>query len=72
MTLASNEHEDFTNASLKEAREGKGYSRDDLTVTCGLTVEEIADIENGTDLVPTSRDGRCSHSKNARNLDEVS
>ena len=70
MTLASNEHEDFTNASLKEAREGKGYSRDDLAVTCGLTVEEIADI--GTNLIPTSRDGRCSHSKNARNLDEVS
>lgn len=40
---------------FKEAREAKGYSMEDLAVTCGLTVEEIRRVELGKDASPSYR-----------------
>jgi|EndMetStandDraft_6_1072998.scaffolds.fasta_scaffold180767_1 transcriptional regulator with XRE-family HTH domain len=37
---------------FREAREAKGYSIEDLAVTCGLTVDEIKDVELGVDASP--------------------
>ncbi|CAM5775777.1 hypothetical protein LMIY3S_05195 [Labrys miyagiensis] len=37
---------------FREAREAKGYSIEDLAVTCGLTVDEIKDVELGLDASP--------------------
>ena len=37
---------------VRQAREAKGYSREDLAVTCGLTVEEIEDLELGNAASP--------------------
>lgn len=38
---------------FREAREAKGYSIEDLAVTCGLTVDEIKDVELGLDASPS-------------------
>ena len=38
---------------VRQAREAKGYSREDLAVTCGLTVEEIEDLELGNAASPS-------------------
>ena len=40
-------------SAIRAIRETKGYSVQDLSVTCGLATEEIADIENGKDTDPT-------------------
>jgi transcriptional regulator with XRE-family HTH domain len=37
---------------FKEAREAKGYSIEDLAVTCGLTMDEIRDVELGLRASP--------------------
>ncbi|QIA24009.1 helix-turn-helix transcriptional regulator [Mesorhizobium sp. AA22] len=34
-------------SALKAIRETRGYSMEELSLTCGLAVDEIADIENG-------------------------
>ncbi|ESZ20909.1 Helix-turn-helix [Mesorhizobium muleiense] len=34
-------------SALKAIRETRGYSMEELSLTCGLSVDEIADIENG-------------------------
>lgn len=39
-------------AAVRAAREGVGYSIDDLAVTCGLVVNEIQEIESGEDADP--------------------
>ncbi|MDM9626456.1 helix-turn-helix domain-containing protein [Rhizobium sp. S152] len=39
-------------SAVKAAREGVGYSVDDLAVTCGLVAGEIEDIESGEDADP--------------------
>jgi len=36
-------------AVFREAREARGYSIEDLAVTCGLTMDEIRDLEQGLD-----------------------
>ncbi|ESW69087.1 MULTISPECIES: helix-turn-helix transcriptional regulator [unclassified Mesorhizobium] len=38
---------------LKAIRETKGYSIEELSLTCGLSTSEIADIESGKDTDPT-------------------
>lgn len=38
--------------TVRRAREAAGYSRQDLAITCGLTVGEIVDIEEGEDTYP--------------------
>jgi transcriptional regulator with XRE-family HTH domain len=38
---------------FREAREAKGYSIEDLAVTCGLTTDEIRDVELGLDASPS-------------------
>ncbi|QEN88823.1 helix-turn-helix transcriptional regulator [Labrys sp. KNU-23] len=37
---------------FRQVREAKGYSREDLAVTCGLTVDEIEDLELGNNVSP--------------------
>ena len=39
-------------AAVRAAREAVGYSLDDLSVTCGLVVNEIEEIESGEDADP--------------------
>ncbi|WP_214471710.1 helix-turn-helix transcriptional regulator [Mesorhizobium sp. dw_380] len=34
-------------SSLRAMREARGYSLEELSLTCGLAVDEIEDIENG-------------------------
>jgi transcriptional regulator with XRE-family HTH domain len=34
---------------LSEARQGRGYSLDDVAETSGLTIDEVAAIESGDD-----------------------
>ena len=42
-------HSTASNVSIvKATREVLGYSVEDLALTCGLTVQEIIDLENGT------------------------
>ncbi|BCG95055.1 helix-turn-helix domain-containing protein [Mesorhizobium sp. 131-2-1] len=36
-------------SALKAARETRGYSLEELSLTCGLSIQEIADIESGRD-----------------------
>jgi DNA-binding XRE family transcriptional regulator len=38
---------------LKAIRETKGYSIEELSLTCGLSTSEIADIESGKDTDPS-------------------
>lgn len=38
--------------AVKAFREARGYSIEDLAVTCGLSTGEIAGIENGEDADP--------------------
>ncbi|WP_454576063.1 helix-turn-helix domain-containing protein [Mesorhizobium sp. PL10] len=38
---------------LKAIRETKGYSIEELSLTCGLSTSEIADIESGKDIDPS-------------------
>ncbi|WP_192182603.1 helix-turn-helix domain-containing protein [Mesorhizobium amorphae] len=40
-------------SALKAVRETRGYSVEELSLTCGLSVHEIADIENGKDADPS-------------------
>lgn len=40
-------------ARVKIARIARGYSIEDLAVTCGLATSEIASIENGDDADPS-------------------
>lgn len=43
-------------SALRAMRETRGYSMEELSLTCGLAVDEIADIENGkTGRMPTRR-----------------
>ena len=37
---------------VRDVREARGYSAEDLAVTCGLSVDEITAIENGEDADP--------------------
>lgn len=37
---------------VRALREARGYSIEDLAVTCGLSVSEISGIENGEDPDP--------------------
>lgn len=39
--------------AVRAIRQAKGYSIEDLAVTCGLAIEEIAGIENGDDSDPS-------------------
>ncbi|MER8631543.1 helix-turn-helix transcriptional regulator [Mesorhizobium opportunistum] len=43
--LASEIGQDYS--ALKAMRETRGYSLEELSLTCGLSVDEIEDIENG-------------------------
>jgi len=43
--LANEIGPDYT--TLRAMRETRGYSLEELSLTCGLSVEEIEDIENG-------------------------
>ncbi len=38
--------------AVKALREARGYSVEDLAVTCGLSIGEITGIENGEDADP--------------------
>lgn len=38
--------------AVKALREARGYSVEDLAVTCGLSIREITGIENGEDADP--------------------
>lgn len=38
--------------AVKAIREARGYSIDDMAVTCGLSVSEIVEIESGGDANP--------------------
>jgi transcriptional regulator with XRE-family HTH domain len=38
--------------ALKAIRETKGYSMEELSLTCGLATDELADIESGKDADP--------------------
>ncbi|MBN9220435.1 MAG: helix-turn-helix transcriptional regulator [Mesorhizobium sp.] len=38
--------------TLKAMREARGYSVEELSLTCGLAVDEIDDIENGREFDP--------------------
>jgi transcriptional regulator with XRE-family HTH domain len=38
--------------ALRAIRETKGYSMEELSLTCGLATFELADIENGKDVDP--------------------
>ena len=39
-------------AALKAIRETKGYSVEELSLTCGLATNELVDIESGKDADP--------------------
>lgn len=39
--------------TLRAIRETRGYSMEELSLTCGLAVDEIADIENGRSADPS-------------------
>jgi transcriptional regulator with XRE-family HTH domain len=43
--LANEIGQDYS--ALKAMRETRGYSLEELSLTCGLSVDEIEDIENG-------------------------
>lgn len=49
--------------AVKAFREAKGYSIEDLAVTCGLATSEIVSIENGEDADP-GRLGRIAAALN--------
>ena len=40
-------------SALRAIRETRGYSMEELSLTCGLSTNEIADIENGKDADPS-------------------
>ncbi|RUU29656.1 helix-turn-helix transcriptional regulator [Mesorhizobium sp. M6A.T.Ce.TU.016.01.1.1] len=40
-------------SALRTIRETRGYSMEELSLTCGLAVDEIADIENGKNADPS-------------------
>jgi DNA-binding XRE family transcriptional regulator len=40
-------------SALRAIREARGYSMEELSLTCGLAIDEIADIENGKDADPS-------------------
>ena len=40
-------------SALRVIRESRGYSLEALSLTCGLSTHEIANIENGTDHDPS-------------------
>jgi transcriptional regulator with XRE-family HTH domain len=39
--------------ALRAIRETRGYSMEELSLTCGLAVDEIADIESGKNADPS-------------------
>ena len=39
-------------SALRAIRETRGYSLEHLSLTCGLAIDEIADIENGKNADP--------------------
>ena len=39
-------------SALKAIRETKGYSMEELSLTCGLAMFELADLESGKDADP--------------------
>lgn len=39
-------------SALRAIRETKGYSMEELSLTCGLATYELADIESGKDADP--------------------
>jgi len=41
-----------SHSALKAVRETRGYSIEELSLTCGLSTNEIADIEDGRDADP--------------------
>ena len=47
-TEAASEH-----GAIRAIRETMGYSIEELSLTCGLSTKEIADIENGKDADPS-------------------
>jgi hypothetical protein len=40
-------------SALRAIRETRGYSMEELSLTCGLAIDEIADIENGRNADPS-------------------
>lgn len=40
-------------SALKAIRETRGYSMEELSLTCGLAIDEIAGIENGKNADPS-------------------
>ncbi|MER9329235.1 helix-turn-helix transcriptional regulator [Mesorhizobium sp. M0488] len=50
-SLASELGPDYS--SLRAMRETRGYSMEELSLTCGLAVDEIEDIENGRAADPS-------------------
>lgn len=40
-------------SALRAIRETRGYSLEELSLTCGLSVNEIAEIESGRDADPS-------------------
>ena len=40
-------------SALRAVRETRGYSIEELSLTCGLSTNEIADIESGRDTDPS-------------------
>jgi transcriptional regulator with XRE-family HTH domain len=40
-------------SALRAIRETRGYSMEELSLTCGLAINEIADIESGKDADPS-------------------
>jgi DNA-binding XRE family transcriptional regulator len=40
-------------SAIRAIRETRGYSMEELSLTCGLSTNEIADIESGKDADPT-------------------
>jgi hypothetical protein len=47
--------------ALKAIRETKGYSIEELSLTCGLSTSEIADIESGKDTIRRNFAGSPQH-----------
>lgn len=50
-SLVSEIGPDYT--TLRAMRESRGYSVEELSLTCGLSVDEIEDIENGRAADPS-------------------
>ncbi|KQQ59825.1 transcriptional regulator [Rhizobium sp. Leaf311] len=57
ISVSQPDSSDHTNAPFAEkiaaARNSAGYTVEQLAITCGLTVQEITDLENGADSNPS-------------------